>query len=149
MSGLIHKLLLATCLLAPAEASPSPELLTLFNTKEFNCLVKNIYFESRGEPIKGQEAVALVTLNRVKSSNYPNTVCKNVYAPKQFSWVTNKTMKVRDRVSWAVAEDVAYRVLTGNHGLGHFKATHFHSTSVSPKWGLKRVAKIGQHIFYK
>jgi spore germination cell wall hydrolase CwlJ-like protein len=39
------------------------------------CLAKNVYYESRNEDIRGQFAVASVTLNRVKDSRYPTTVC--------------------------------------------------------------------------
>ena len=66
--------------------------------KQHECLAKNIYFEARNEPFVGQFAVALVTLNRVHDSAFPNTICDVVYEgihtargfPKrdrcQFSW---------------------------------------------------------------
>ena len=119
-----------------------------FEAKEVRCLAKNIYFEARGEPRKGQEAVALVTLNRVKSPRYPNTICGTVYAKYQFSWTANSKRKITDKTAWARAERIAYAVLSGNHGLGSFKALHFHNKKVAPAWGLKRRAVIGNHIFY-
>ena len=47
--------------------------------KQLECLAKNIYFEARNEPFVGQFAVALVTLNRVNDTDFPNTVCEVVY----------------------------------------------------------------------
>ena len=66
--------------------------------KQLTCLAKNIYFEARNEPFAGQFAVALVTLNRVSDTTFPDTICKVVNQgihtadgfPKrdrcQFSW---------------------------------------------------------------
>ena len=135
-------------LLPLQQANADVAIKALFDTREFTCLVKNIYYEARGEPIRGQKAVALVTLNRVASKHYPDTVCGNVYKKHQFTWTANKNRKVTDKKAWARAEEVAYAVLSGNHGLGSFKATHFHTKQVSPNWGLKRKAVIGNHIFY-
>lgn len=122
--------------------------IALFDQKEFNCLVRNIYYESRGEPIKGQEAVAVVTINRTVASEH-KSICKTVYAPYQFSWTRMKNLRVLDANAWSNATDIAYRTLTGNHSLGIFNATHFHATYINPNWGLKRLRKIGSHIFYE
>src|ERR1700750_740338 len=46
---------------------------------DLQCLAENVYFESRGEPLKGQYAVAEVTLNRTRSANFPHTVCGVVH----------------------------------------------------------------------
>jgi spore germination cell wall hydrolase CwlJ-like protein len=148
LKGLLSKLLIVTCLALPTSTLGGAEIKALFDLKEFKCLVKNVYFESRGEPVKGQEAVALVTLNRVKSPHYPDSVCRVVYAKSQFSWTTKVNPKVKDQKAWKTAEDVVYRVLSGNSKLKSFKATHFHATYVSPNWGMKPIAKIGNHIFY-
>lgn len=122
----------------------------LFDKTEFTCLVKNIYYEARGEPVKGQEAVALVTLNRIKSDQYKEeTICSVVHKPWQFSWTHNKARKVTDKAAWKRAEEVAYRVLTDNHSLGDFSALNFHAKTVNPGWKKKRVATIGNHVFYK
>ena len=43
--------------------------------EELYCLAKNIYFESRNQPKLGQIAVAQVTMNRVNSPKFPNSVC--------------------------------------------------------------------------
>jgi spore germination cell wall hydrolase CwlJ-like protein len=93
--------------------------------------------------------VALVTINRAKHPDYPNSICATVYEKKQFSWTSNKSLSVKDRSAWKEAEEVVYRVLIGTHSLGTFNALNFHAVSVQPRWGKKKVARIGNHIFYK
>ena len=67
---------------------PQPTLKPVdrISSKERDCLAANIYYEARGESVKAQKAVAHVTLNRVKSKQYPKTVCAVVLQNKQFSW---------------------------------------------------------------
>lgn len=135
------KLLLALLLLLPP--------LTLqASDPEFDCLVRNVYQEARGEPFKGKVAVALVTLNRTKSDRFPNTICGVVYQKNQFSW-TNKYSKVRiNPIHWQEAKDAAFAAYMGVETLGIFRATHFHNAKVNPGWKLRKVAKIGNHTFY-
>ena len=59
--------------------------------QDLYCLAANLYFEARGESIKGQIAVAEVTLNRVKANQYPNSVCNVVFQRKKFTWVAQET----------------------------------------------------------
>lgn len=119
--------------------------------KELDCLTRNIYYESGNQSYKGKLAVALVTINRAEDSRYPNTICKVVYQPWQFSWTrdTQLLSKKINNQQWFDSFLAAKEALTNRDVLGNFYATHFHNTSISPKWGLKRVAKIGEHIFYK
>lgn len=118
--------------------------------RELECLAYNIYHEARGEPKRGQLAVALVTLNRVDSKKYPDTICGVVYQKYQFSWTKNswKFSKVRPN-EWKTSMKIAKEAYGNRYSLGYFKATHYHNTTVRPKWRLKKVAKIGKHIFYK
>lgn len=116
--------------------------------QELKCLADNIYYESSGESFKGKIAVAMVTINRVNSPDYPNTVCKVVYQKNQFSWTKHKR-KVKNMYVWADALLAATMVMEDSKLLGNFKATHYHNTSVKPNWGLRKVAKIGNHIFYQ
>ncbi|QXN67603.1 hypothetical protein [Klebsiella phage vB_Kpn_3] len=64
------------------------------DAKEIDCIAKNIYFESRGEGIKGMMAVAQVTKNRVNSGKFPDSYCKVVYQSNQFSWVSPRDQKL-------------------------------------------------------
>lgn len=120
------------------------------DAKQVTCLATNIYHEARGEPVEGQLAVALVTLNRVASNKFHNTVCGVVYAKYQFSWTLDKSKRVRDKKAWQDAIAVATSVLTYPARYANFKATHFHTRQVQPRWAKSRqvVAVIGNHIFY-
>ena len=124
------------------------QLINLFDNEAVNCLARNVYHEARGEPAKGQLAVALVTLNRAQHSLYPSNICSVVYAKNQFSW-TNKKLKISDSKAWKRSLDIAYKALSDYDNLSHkFKATHFHHKTVNPGWNLKRLANIGNHVFY-
>ena len=118
--------------------------------QDVECLARNIYHEARGEPLEGQIAVAQVTLNRVKSSRFHNTVCAVVYAHRQFSWTLDKTKRVRDKQAWKRSVAIARAVLTQSVDLPHFPALYFHTHQVRPRWAkTKRViAVINNHIFY-
>ena len=114
------------------------------------CMAKNIYYEAGGESLIGKLAVAKVTLNRVANPKFPDTVCDVVYQKHQFSWTLNHKRKIRNLAAWQeslnLARDAMYN---GLPELESFEALYFHNKQVNPKWGLKRVATIGNHIFYK
>lgn len=116
---------------------------------DINCLAKNIYHEARGEPIEGQIAVAQVTLNRVASGEFQSSICRAVYADRQFSW-TLKPATVKDRKAWEASVIIATAVLTNSIHLPDFKALYFHTKQIRPKWSRTKrvVAHIGNHIFY-
>lgn len=116
---------------------------------EINCLIRNVYYEARGESVKGQLAVALVTLNRVDSKVYPASICDVVYQKYQFSWTKLPKLSKINPAAWVRAEKSAKLAYSNRNILGSFKATHFHSNKVLPGWNLNKVATIGNHIFYK
>jgi spore germination cell wall hydrolase CwlJ-like protein len=128
---------------------------------EMKCLSTAIYFEARGESEKGQIAVAQVVLNRLKNPAYPNTICGVVYQNKnkrnrcQFSFACDGiTDRISDKRSWAASQALARRVLNDDRTLYMADigaATHYHATYVKPRWArsMKRMEKIGRHIFYK
>ena len=111
------------------------------------CLALNIYHEARGEPIKGQYAVALVTVNRAKFNN--RDICKVVYRPNQFSWTIYKP-SVTDPKSYKLAKQVAKDVLEGKVSDFTNASTYYHADYVKPVWSKKfrRTIKIGRHQFY-
>lgn len=122
------------------------------------CLALNVYKEARGEELKGQQAVALVTLNRVASGKYPMDICKTVFQDKQFSWTATDSKggvllphKRPDQksVEWATAMRVAKQSLTLRDFTGG--ATHYHKIKVLPKWhkSMEFVGQWGNHRFYK
>lgn len=125
---------------------------------EKNCLARAIYFEARSEPEAGQIAVANVILNRVKSKRYPNTICGVVYDGAhrlnscQFSFACDgKQDAPRGPKEWAKARKLASRALAGDAYVRVVStATHYHADYVNPRWSgtMKRLIKIGRHIFY-
>jgi spore germination cell wall hydrolase CwlJ-like protein len=117
---------------------------------EIECLARNVYHEARGEPLEGQIAVAQVTVNRVESGEFQSSVCRAVYADRQFSWTISKTKKIKDTKAWEASVAIATAVLTKSVHLPDFKALYFHTKQVKPRWNRnKRVlAVIGNHIFY-
>lgn len=127
-------------------------------TTALNCMAANIYFEARNQPVLGQQAVALVTWNRAEQ-NLAN-VCSVVTAPNQFSWVGQSAKKSgkrfvaskpKDEKSWRVALLVAKQVLSNRLQDFTGGATHYHAAYVSPVWrkSMSRIARLGDHIFYK
>jgi len=137
--------------LAFLQSLPSPS-----GDAEWQCLTKALYFEARGEGLKGQFAVAEVILNRVDSANYPGTVCGVVEQGSkgscQFSYHCDGA---RDVMREAAAADTAARIarimLDGAPRSLTFGATHFHTRGVNPVWShrFEKTAAIGAHLFYK
>jgi Cell Wall Hydrolase len=125
---------------------------------QWQCLAKAIYFESRGEPLEGQVAVAEVILNRVSDRRFPDTVCAVTTQGAgsgrgcQFSYAcdghsdTMKSSLARDR-----SEKLASVMLAGRARALTDGATYFHTRSVRPGWSrrMTRTTTIGHHIFYR
>ena len=121
------------------------------------CLALNMYFEARSEPIAGQIAVAEVTLNRVASPDYPNTICEVVLQERgrtcQFSWwcdgksdtpTAPQAFQRSTALAKMMIEDGQYISVVGDD------VTHYHAQSVNPYWSddLGYVQQVGNHIFY-
>lgn len=144
----MSKILIALLLLLSSISTPSAHNLAARGiSQETQCLAKNIYHEARGESFKGKLAVALVTINRTKLDGYPATLCGVVYQKGQFSWTATK-QKITDWTDFSDALLAANMAIENSNILGNFNATHYHNLTVAPAWGLRRVAKIGNHVFY-
>jgi len=113
---------------------------------EVLCLVESIYHEARGETLKGQQLVATVIINRVRSSKYPNTICEVVKQPYQFSCF-NRKLSIKDKKSWSKIYNRAKLFLEPINS----KIMYYHNTSVSPNWASQKtkVLQAGNHIFYR
>ena len=116
---------------------------------ELRCLAENVYFEARSESLAGQMAVALVTLNRVNSPNYPNNLCKVIFQPAAFSWTKNPK-PILDMDAWRVAVEIAVAAIKGVIPFNLQSITHYHTTRINPYWAssLKHIKTIGNHKFY-
>jgi spore germination cell wall hydrolase CwlJ-like protein len=156
---------IALAALAVAAQSASPRYYSAYSERQLRCLAEGIYFEARGQPLRGQLAVGRVILNRVASDAYPNTVCDVVYQNDhmrnrcQFSFACDGTpdtiseydvwYRVRGYAAWLLANNpkpgAEYQVLATLE-----TATHYHADYVNPRWAkfLRLTARIGRHIFY-
>jgi spore germination cell wall hydrolase CwlJ-like protein len=119
---------------------------------EHECLANAVYFESKGETLRGQLSVAEVVLNRARSGRFASTVCGVVKQRGQFSFVRGGRLPSVPRASaaWRKAVAVAHIALEDLADSPASRALFFHATRVKPGWrGLTRVATVGNHIFYR
>jgi N-acetylmuramoyl-L-alanine amidase len=118
--------------------------------READCLAKAVYFESKGEPIAGQLAVAEVVMNRAKSGKFAGTLCGVVKQPNQFSFVRGGGFPaVVNQAMWRQAVGVAHVAMNNLSDGPAQGALYFHAKRVSPNWGKRHVATVGNHIFYR
>jgi len=127
--------------------------------QELQCLTANVYWEARSEPVLGKIAVAQVTMNRVRSGRWPDSVCAVVHqrshrgphARCQFSWTCNARLRsasINDQ-QWQHSHHIAQQVFRNTVSVPELNhAYYFHSTSVQPRWPYQRRLRIGNHWFY-
>lgn len=123
---------------------------------ELVCLACNIYHEARNQPREGQIAVANVTLNRVKSPRFPNSICQVVWEYKQFSWTWDgKSDKIYEMKPWRKAIELSVMFLYGDRYNQTVEdntngALWYHANYVDPYWRVAMNVTVvhGEHIFY-
>ncbi|WP_448187730.1 cell wall hydrolase [Azospirillum sp. sgz301742] len=135
---------------------------------EITCLACNIYYEARDQSEAGQLAVAMVTLNRLRSPNYPKSICAVVWETRrsartgatvaQFSWTLERRNPPTEASAWRTAVQLAQQAVQSldqpepgaDPSLG---AMFFHAWYVSPDWSsdgsMDMVTRIGDHLFYR
>lgn len=122
-------------------------------SRQLDCLAGAIYFESRGEPIEGQLAVAQVIINRSESSVFPSDYCGVVTQRAQFSFVKNGRIPSNrgNAVAWEKARKIARIAHEGLWDSEAGDSLYFHATYVKPRWARSKVARatIKTHIFYR
>tara|TARA_Y100000361_G_scaffold10620_1_gene8542 strand:- start:68 stop:637 length:570 start_codon:yes stop_codon:yes gene_type:complete len=150
---------------AIVEVEPEPVKM-LLDPSELDCMAKNIYFEAAIESTAGKLAVAQVTMNRVRSSNYPDTICKVVKQGKhhangfpmrdrcQFSWYCDgKHDTPFQGKMWQESINLAKYVMKTPSLIDVTDgATHYHANYIpDPRWAdkNKKTVAIDTHIFYK
>jgi spore germination cell wall hydrolase CwlJ-like protein len=127
--------------------------------KAEKCLANAVYFEARGEPVRGQIAVAQVVMNRVFSPFYPNDVCGVVYQNAnrhlacQFTFACDGIPDVvTEPDAWVRARRIAKDMLDGKLWMPEVaKSTHYHAYWVHPSWvaEMKKMYSLGVHTFYR
>lgn len=117
------------------------------------CLAKNIFHEAGVEDELGMFAVAQVTINRVRNTNYPNTICDVVMQPSQFSWANDRTRRWTHPTGpkWELSKQIARKVIKEGYRVPALQAAVFyHADYISPDWKDPNavIAQVGTHIFY-
>tara|TARA_Y100000815_G_C13125288_1_gene418449 strand:- start:69 stop:731 length:663 start_codon:yes stop_codon:yes gene_type:complete len=122
-------------------------------SRELECLAGAVYFESRGEPIEGQLAVAQVIVNRAESSAFPSDYCGVVTQRSQFSFVKNGRIPTRrsNAGAWERARKIARIAHEGLWDSEARDSLYFHATYVRPRWARTKQARatIKSHVFYR
>src|SRR3982751_702819 len=142
------------------QVKPSGDLSTLVTqyrasepgSRELECLAVGVYFEAKSEPLSGQLAVGQVIANRAKSGGrFPPSYCGVLFQRGQFSFVHGRSLPSVPRSSkqWQTAVAIAMIVDQDLKDSEVGNAMFFHARYVSPGWHLKRVASIGNHVFYR
>lgn len=118
---------------------------------ETDCLARAVYYESKGEPLSGQLTVAEVIINRARSGRFPSTVCGVVRQAGQFSFVRRGVIPTPPQGSrdWRIAVAIAQVAMQDLADGGAPSALFFHARHVNPGWRLRRVATVGNHVFYR
>ncbi|MER8974289.1 MULTISPECIES: cell wall hydrolase [unclassified Mesorhizobium] len=137
----------------------TPLPASVFSKPEQACLANGIYFEARGESVRGQAAVAQVILNRVRNPAYPNSICGVVYQNDnwfnrcQFSFACDgRKKRIDNAVAYKTAQDVAMAVTAGKIFIPEVgSSTHYYANYVHPGWArtMQKMTRIGLHIFYR
>ena len=158
---------LQAMLTAPALSSDSPVQLSrswvdaqpkASGNAHWRCLSEALYFEARGETVKGQFAVAEVIMNRVKSARFPGNVCGVINQGTgrkyqcQFTYTCDGyPERIGEPRAWDRVAKIARAVLDGRAPELTQGATHYHTTAVRPRWSrvYTHTASIGVHRFYR
>jgi spore germination cell wall hydrolase CwlJ-like protein len=119
--------------------------------EQAECLASAVYWESKGEPLAGQLAVAEVIINRARSGRFAPTLCGVITQRSQFSFVRGGRIPAPPRAAaaWRTAVAIAHIALDDKADSPVSTALFFHANYVSPGWRLRRLAAVGNHIFYR
>lgn len=119
--------------------------------EDMRCLAGAVYFEAKSESLEGQLAVARVVINRARSGRFADSLCGVVFQPGQFSFVRGRSMPSVNTSSeqWKTAVAIAEIGLADSWDSQAEGALFFHARHVSPRWKLRRIASIDNHIFYR
>jgi len=146
--------------IAPVPVRPTGDLASLVaqlrsgdpGSRELECLAVGVYFESKSEPLAGQLAVGQVIANRANSGGrFPSSYCGVLFQRGQFSFIRHGHWPNVNRSGrqWETAVAIAKIVDQDLKDSAAENALFFHAKRVSPGWRLKRVASIGNHVFYR
>jgi len=118
---------------------------------EAECLARAVYYESQGEPLNGQLSVAEVIINRSRSGRFPSSICGVVRQAGQFSFVRRGIIPQPPQAArnWRTAVAISRIAMADLADSPAENALFFHARRVNPGWRLRRVATVGNHVFYR
>ena len=125
---------------------------------QWRCLAEALYFEARGESVRGLFAVGEVILNRVDSASYPNSLCGVINQGTgrkfacQFTYTCDgRAENIHEPAAYAKVGKIARLLMDGAPRELTSGATHYHTKAVNPSWARRfpRTATIGFHYFYR
>ena len=118
---------------------------------EHECLARAVYYESQGEPLGGQLAVAEVIINRSRSGRFPSSLCGVVRQAGQFSFVRRGHIPQppQSARNWRTAVAISRIAIEDLADSPAERVLFFHARRVNPGWRLRRVATVGNHVFYR
>lgn len=119
--------------------------------EQTECLARAVYYESQGESLTGQLSVAEVIINRSRSGRFPGSVCGVVRQAGQFSFVRRGFIPQPPQAArnWRTAVAIAQIAMQDLADSPAENALFFHARRVNPGWRLRRVATVGNHVFYR
>lgn len=118
---------------------------------EHECLARAVYYESQGEPLVGQLSVAEVIINRSRSGRFASSLCGVVRQAGQFSFVRRGQIPQppQSARNWRTAVAISRIAIEDLADSPAERALFFHARRVNPGWRLRRVATVGNHVFYR
>ena len=133
-----------------------PRVAATYTHKDFTCLRDNIFFEARNQSTLGMAMVGVVTIERTKMSNFPNTICGVVYETAQFSWTRHRPKpNMKNKVeykAWKMCGLIAANLLLNSDGIDDIykNVAYYHKTTIHPKWAnsMRREFVVQDHVFY-
>jgi spore germination cell wall hydrolase CwlJ-like protein len=147
LKNLVRSMSLCCVIALSASITATLEAKSYPKQSEMNCLALVGYHEAKGESDRGMIAVMQVTMNRVKSEKFANTICGVVYSPNQYSW-SKYNPPIKEPKQYERAKRLAYEVVNGKHHDISGKALFFNSLHRKPS-GTVCTIRIGNHSFYK
>lgn len=132
------------------KAEPLTHPTVSWPAEQQHCLALNIFYEAGVEDLLGKLAVGTVTMNRLTTGRWGQSICDVVYARKQFSWTLKKQEPPTGSL-WEASKEAAALVLQEHQVYDLSNSLHYHADYVVPSWAASKqvVAQIGRHIFYE
>jgi spore germination cell wall hydrolase CwlJ-like protein len=137
------------------QRDPEPKVIQtapalVVEKKQENCLALNIYYEAGVEDDIGKLAIANVTINRLQTGRWGDSICGVVYADSQFSWTSVGKLPKPTGLSWDESRKAARNVIEGKRIESLTSALYYHASYVKPYWKkpTTKIQQIGRHIFY-